>query len=282
MGEFAQEHFVKTAHLQSLLDKLDKAVENKESCSYFMHGISGVGKTYALDALHCYALEKGLFVIHMKSGSYKNIWDYDMAQHSWEFMFLRQLFSNGKFEPLLREHFGLPPNSRPKEERNARENKCEDLLDEIHKVLNIESKISANNRKLQAADCLTDFWDQVLTDDDDIEDGREKKMVCLIFDDINVLSKGYTQLPNDEEVNLTKPELAHHKELGRIFWDCWKWTKVKAPIKSPKLITQSCSVQLHSTSKALRLSVIKKDSEELSHQHQFLSCMGFQHISGQL
>ena len=209
VGNFVQEHFVKTAHLQSLLEKLDKAVENKERSSYFMHGISGVGKTYALDAVHCCALEKGLFVIHMKSGSYDNIWRYDLRAYSWEFLFLREIFNNRSM-PKLREHFDLPPNPRAKKKRKGREEECEDILEKIDEIIN-KTTISPQAKNYIANQYFKKFWDQVLTDDYDIvENGRKKKMVCIIFDDINALSKGRTKSSG----NLTKLELAHHKRIG--------------------------------------------------------------------
>ena len=208
VGEFVQEHFVKTAHLQSLLEKLDKAVENKERCSHFMHGISGVGKTYALDALHCYALEKGLFVIHMKSGSYENIWRYDLRKISWELLFLREIL-NSRSMPKLREYFDLPPKPKPKEERKGREEECEDILEKIDKIIT-DTKMPAQAKNYIASQYFRKFWGQLLTDDDDIEDGREKKMVCIIFDDINALSKGYTKLNRD----IMTHELTHHKRIG--------------------------------------------------------------------
>ena len=62
--------FVKTKHLQRLMKELQDGYNNQTIYNLFIHGNSGVGKTYSLDILAAVGKKMKMLVVHFHSGVY--------------------------------------------------------------------------------------------------------------------------------------------------------------------------------------------------------------------
>ena len=201
-GDFTSSCFVKTKMLQEALDIVTKGLKEKKSDAKFLHGNSGIGKTYALDMTAEIGRRKNLLVIHFYSGRYNDLWKYDFKMKGgWKRLFLRQVRFDNSVD-LLRTYFRLPPDNpdaKPKLKPSDLENPRSEAYREyiFQDFMSITPLDADKPRGKSFADVTesvwTGFWNSIINKGELGITKPTRKMVLMVIDNINCLEKGETK-----------------------------------------------------------------------------------------
>ena len=211
-GNFASSWFVKTQMLQEAIDVITTGLDTKKSDVKFLHGNSGIGKTHALDMAVEIGRRKNLLVLHCYSGRYDEFWNHEFkSKGGWKRLFLRQVWLDNNVE-LLRTYFRLPPtspNKRPKLQLSDLENPRSEAYREciFQDFMSIVLLDAAKPKGKTFTDVTETvwigFWNSVIDKGDLGIKKEDRKMILMVFDDINCLEKGKTKsssTTNDKKV----------------------------------------------------------------------------------
>ena len=131
---FAQQHFVKTRHIDSVLSALERGLSSPGNFQSLMHGNSGVGKTHGIDIAAKVARCQDVFVIQMAQTDYNLLWDMEYKGLGGYQRGLIKLMWEGNREAVWRKYFRLPEKKSESPEFTEKE----ELLKEVEMIAGLK------------------------------------------------------------------------------------------------------------------------------------------------